>query len=173
MKPLYWISPLVPNRRQAITRTNDYPVQWRMYAPPGLMNGNKSSTDIKKNMDDIVIAPSLKIWCFLKLIFKFRVFICSFWCYTFCKHGLYQLWNNVNTCQDSGINKTNIFFSSGAFLIPYFTFLFLCGIPLFFLELSIGQFSSLSPMRVWKVCPIFQGRLNLMVSNLSENKLIL
>ena len=27
---------LAPNRRQAITWTNDDPVHWRMYAPPGL-----------------------------------------------------------------------------------------------------------------------------------------
>lgn len=46
---------------------------------------------------------------------------------------------------------------AGAFLIPYFTFLLLCGIPLFFLELSVGQFASLSPLAIWKISPLFKG----------------
>ncbi|XP_053329529.1 sodium- and chloride-dependent neutral and basic amino acid transporter B(0+) isoform X2 [Spea bombifrons] len=33
----------------------------------------------------------------------------------------------------------------------------LAGLPLFFLECSIGQFSSLGPVSVWRVVPIFQG----------------
>lgn len=45
----------------------------------------------------------------------------------------------------------------GAFLIPYFCALLLCGMPLFYLEVAIGQFSSLSPTGVWKVCPLFKG----------------
>lgn len=49
---------------------------------------------------------------------------------------------------------------AGAFLIPYFLFLFLCGIPLFFMELSIGQFSSLSPISMWKFCPLFKGKFS-------------
>ncbi|KAK3789631.1 hypothetical protein RRG08_050073 [Elysia crispata] len=45
----------------------------------------------------------------------------------------------------------------GAFLIPFFFFLFLCGIPLFYLEVCLGQFSGISSMFVWKVCPLFKG----------------
>ena len=37
----------------------------------------------------------------------------------------------------------------GAFLIPYFTFLILVGIPLVFLEMSVGQFTSSGPMTCW------------------------
>lgn len=50
-----------------------------------------------------------------------------------------------------------IFFSAGAFLIPYVIFLVLCGMPLFFLEISYGQFASLSPISVWKMSPLFKG----------------
>lgn len=45
----------------------------------------------------------------------------------------------------------------GAFLIPFFFFLFLCGIPLFYLELCLGQFSGISCLYVWKFCPLFKG----------------
>ncbi|XP_075690506.1 sodium- and chloride-dependent neutral and basic amino acid transporter B(0+)-like [Rhinoderma darwinii] len=45
----------------------------------------------------------------------------------------------------------------GAFLIPYTIMLALAGLPLFFLECSLGQFSSLGPVSVWRVVPILQG----------------
>jgi len=46
----------------------------------------------------------------------------------------------------------------GAFLIPYFTMLFLCGMPLFCMELSIGQYFSLGPVTSWTaLCPIAKG----------------
>lgn len=47
--------------------------------------------------------------------------------------------------------------SIGAFFIPYVIFLLLCGVPLFFMEASYGQFSSLSPISVWRMCPLFKG----------------
>ncbi|XP_039248942.1 sodium-dependent proline transporter-like [Styela clava] len=45
----------------------------------------------------------------------------------------------------------------GAFLIPYVIMLALCGIPLFFLEMSLGQFTGLGPITAWKAVPIFKG----------------
>ncbi|XP_048253632.1 sodium- and chloride-dependent glycine transporter 1-like isoform X1 [Haliotis rufescens] len=45
----------------------------------------------------------------------------------------------------------------GAFLIPYWIMQLFVGMPLFFMELSFGQFASLGPITVWKVNPLFKG----------------
>ncbi|ESO94021.1 hypothetical protein LOTGIDRAFT_104703, partial [Lottia gigantea] len=43
------------------------------------------------------------------------------------------------------------------FLIPYVIMLTIAGLPLFFIELAIGQFASEGPITVWKVSPAFSG----------------
>jgi solute carrier family 6 amino acid transporter-like protein 5/7/9/14 len=45
----------------------------------------------------------------------------------------------------------------GAFLIPYLIVLFFIGRPLYFMELSMGQFASKSSVRVWDMVPGFRG----------------
>ncbi|XP_029354016.1 sodium- and chloride-dependent glycine transporter 2 isoform X2 [Echeneis naucrates] len=45
----------------------------------------------------------------------------------------------------------------GAFLIPYLTMLGIVGIPIFLLEVSLGQFASQGPVSVWKCIPALQG----------------
>ena len=46
---------------------------------------------------------------------------------------------------------------TGAFLIPYFTMLLFGGIPLFFMELVLGQFHRKGAIAVWYIAPIFKG----------------
>lgn len=56
----------------------------------------------------------------------------------------------------------NLFFTiiiPGAFLIPYLTMLAIAGIPIFLLEVSLGQFASQGPVSVWKCIPALQGKL--------------
>ena len=48
-------------------------------------------------------------------------------------------------------------FFLGAFLIPYLIMLLLCGIPLFKMELSFGQFCGQGPVTAWRSVPLLKG----------------
>ncbi|XP_043921076.1 sodium-dependent dopamine transporter [Protopterus annectens] len=45
----------------------------------------------------------------------------------------------------------------GAFLVPYLFFMLIAGMPLFYMELALGQFNREGAAGVWKICPIFKG----------------
>jgi len=46
---------------------------------------------------------------------------------------------------------------SGAFLIPFIIFIFTSGVPIFFLEVSLGQFMKQGGIGVWDICPLMKG----------------
>lgn len=62
--------------------------------------------------------------------------------------GLGTIWRFPYVCYRNG---------GGAFLVPYVIYMILMGMPLVLLEMGYGQFSSLSPIAVWKMSPLFQG----------------
>ncbi|XP_067652418.1 sodium- and chloride-dependent glycine transporter 1-like [Haliotis asinina] len=62
--------------------------------------------------------------------------------------GLGNLWRFPYVCQRNG---------GGAFLIPHIICIVVVAIPLFFLEVAIGQFSRKGPIRVWAMCPSLKG----------------
>lgn len=48
---------------------------------------------------------------------------------------------------------------AGAFLIPYILMAIFGGVPLFYMELALGQFHRTGAISIWKhICPIFKGK---------------
>ncbi|GLH14578.1 Sodium- and chloride-dependent GABA transporter ine [Gryllus bimaculatus] len=63
--------------------------------------------------------------------------------------GLGNVWRFPYLCYKSG---------GGVFLVPYLLILVVCGVPLLYMELAVGQFTRRGPIgALGQLCPIFKG----------------
>ncbi len=87
--------------------------------------------------------------------------------------GLGNVWRFPYLCYKNGGGERKILANSyiylekkkadklklaGAFFIPFFVCLFTGGIPLFLLEVGLGQLTSEGGITAWNICPAFKGK---------------
>ncbi|KAK6038262.1 hypothetical protein COOONC_24233 [Cooperia oncophora] len=63
--------------------------------------------------------------------------------------GLGNVWRFPYLCFKNG---------GGSFLVVYAIFFCLAAVPIFIMEVTIGQYLQRGAMEMWRMCPIFKGK---------------
>ena len=66
--------------------------------------------------------------------------------------GIGSVWRFPILCARNG---------GGAFLIPFFFFMIVCGLPIYYMEVSLGQFCGKNPGLAFDFCPLFKGNTSI------------
>ena len=75
----------------------------------------------------------------------------------FCMQIILRLY--VFSSCDGNLMLCDLCFVTGSFFIPYLVCLLAGGVPIFFLEIALGQLMSQGGLAAWNICPIFKGRM--------------
>lgn len=73
--------------------------------------------------------------------------------------GVGSIWRFPILCARNG---------GGAFIIPFLFFMILCGWPLYYIEVCLGQFTGQSPGAAFEFCPLFKGNSNVQVRDVNS-----
>ena len=80
---------------------------------------------------------------------------------------MFYLKLHLRYCQSKFRLYVFIDFFSGAFLLPYLLTVLFAGIPMYFMELALGQWLSIGGIGVWKISPAFRGKLSVLLNYIS------
>ena len=64
--------------------------------------------------------------------------------------GVGAIWRFPVICAKNG---------GGSFLYPFLFFFITCGVPLYYMEVCLGQFSCRNAIMVFDICPLFKGKI--------------
>ena len=71
---------------------------------------------------------------------------------------------STSTLQVTVNNASLLVSVSGVFLIPYIIIMIVCGVPMLYMELAVGQYTGRGPIgALGHLCPLLKGKRNVIL----------